>query len=224
MAVAWLWEEHDKKHNRHHKSRSASNHDSSLSVVSDKRARDSKLELVENFEDDETNKFHLKSTHTCENPTVSKTSAQNNRLSSHDQETFGYEPFNMSNSTPNLGHLYSHLPRHHTNQTLIAEPEEYDQYISDDSQIQQLFPDTVQSMPCSPRVNELLEDQCVIDPSFTNSEHFGHIYQPNTNLNIYEFYECQLNKQLTKLSMLHAQQLNIQVLLEREWLKLHKVS
>lgn len=130
----------------------------------------------------------------------------------------------MSNSTPNLGHLYSHVPRHQTNQTLITEPEEYDQYISDDSQIQQLFPDTVQSMPCSPRVNELLEDQCVIDPSFTNSEHFGHIYQPNTNLNIYEFYECQLNKQLTKLSMLHAQQLNIQVLLEREWLKLHKVS
>ncbi|CAH8514399.1 unnamed protein product [Schistosoma haematobium] len=215
---------HSKKHNRYHKSRSASNHDSSLSVVSDKRARDSKLELVEDFEDDETNKFHLKSTHTCENPTVSKTSAQNNPLLSHDRETFGYEPFNISNSTPNLGHLYSHVPRHRTNQTLITEPEEYDQYVSDDSQIQQLFPDTVQSMPCSPRVNELLEGQCVIDPSFTNSEHFGHIYQPNTNLNIHEFYECQLNKQLTKLSMLHAQQLNIQVLLEREWLKLHKLN
>ncbi|CAH8492588.1 unnamed protein product [Heterobilharzia americana] len=33
-----------------------------------------------------------------------------------------------------------------------------------------------------------------------------------------------MNAQLAKLSILHAQQLNIQVLLEREWLKLHKIN
>ncbi|CAH8515866.1 unnamed protein product [Schistosoma rodhaini] len=215
---------HSKKHHRYHKSRSGSNHGSSPGVVSDKRTRDSKFGLVEEFEDDETNKFHLKSTHICENPTVSNISVQNKSLLFHDPETFEYEPSNMSNSTPNLDHLFSHVPGHQANQTFITEPEEHDQHISDDSQIQQLFPDIAQSTPCSPRANKLFEDHYVLDPSFTNYEHFGHTYQPNTNLNTYGFYECQLSKQLTKLSMLHAQQLNIQVLLEREWLKLHKLN
>ncbi|CAH8488373.1 unnamed protein product [Schistosoma turkestanicum] len=204
------------------KSRRLSNPQSSVNIVSDRRNHDLKSEQVNQLKDNERNKFHLRSSRSRENPTVNRRSVQNNNPLFHNPETYKYQPFDMSMWTPNLGHPYSHVPQFQPNQTLLIGPEEYDQYTSDDSQENHLFPNTVKSMPCSPGVNQRIEDHCVIDPGFTVSEqfgekHFGYIYP-------YEFYENQLNKQLTKLSMLHAQQLNIQVLLEREWLKLHKLN
>ncbi|KAH8861139.1 zinc finger domain [Schistosoma japonicum] len=217
-----------KKHSRHHKSKSTSNFEPFASVVLDKRMRDLKLDSVIDARHSEPNKYHQKLSQNCENSAVRETTTQNNLLT-HDPDTYKCEVPSMSTWVPNIGHPDSHGHRLQSNQMFPTKYGEPDQYLSDESQEIQLFPGTVYSMPCSPRVNTLHQDQFNNNSSFSNSEYFnekyfGQICQPNTNVNAYEFYESQLNQQLTKLSRLHAQQLNIQVLLEREWVKLHKLN
>ncbi|KAK4469644.1 hypothetical protein MN116_007175 [Schistosoma mekongi] len=217
-----------KKHRRHYKSKSTSNFESSPSVVYDKRVRDLKLEPVNDDRNSESNKYRQTLSHDCENSSVREISTQNNLLM-HDSDAYKYQVPSMVTWIGNSGHPESYAHRLQPNQTFSTKYREPNQYFSDESHENQLLPGTVYSTPCSPRVSALRKDQFNMNSSFTNSEyfnekHFGQICQPSTNVNVHEFYENQLNQQLTKLSILHAQQLNIQVQLEREWLKLHKLN
>ncbi|CAH8492613.1 unnamed protein product [Heterobilharzia americana] len=141
-----------KKHRRHQRSESSTNEKSpqpkpqpqSSNRISDKVKSELGSELVNEFKDNESNKFHLESSHSYENPLADKISTPNPSL--HESGSYKYKTSNSSTWIPNTIHpssLSSHcnsgqtLPRY----TLLREPDEFDQYLSDDSQDNRLLPD-----------------------------------------------------------------------------------
>ncbi|CAH8838602.1 unnamed protein product [Trichobilharzia szidati] len=217
----------DKRY-RHHQNTGSTTHD-----VSDRMNAEVKHGRVNESKGNENSKYHRKNLHNIENLSADINPTSNFNPSLHEPEAYSHRTSNLSTWIPNLGHPYF-VPSRSKSEQILPQPnfqvkrDKSDQYLSDDSQDNRLYSSNIVSpIQCSPRVNKHYDDHqmfnpCMVKPELLDEEQCR-VYQPNINMNSYEPFENQVNAQLARLSMLHAQQLNIQVLLEQEWMKLHKV-